>query len=304
MADPLSITASVVGIVGAAFQGVQLLSNTIDNIRNAPEAVQNIRDELQLVKPLLTQLDSAINEQRSGLILGQEINLALENCHRVCTKFNESLNHWMRHSTDQKISMIDNVKIGFLRQDQIRTLKGQLNGCTKILNVTLDTANYLKMARQEGMIKDLKDQMLEHMEALLGKKLAEANNDLKAVVLYEAEALASRDVEEKEDLVREFGQQRAIINAFQGICEKALKTVVFERTGQTIRGVKATDHSVTLTGFVNAEGKEMGIEQDISDITADGRSIAVAGVVNNVDFTTLYSTMQQSEESFLAKQGS
>lgn len=141
MADPLSVTASVVGIVAAAVQGVQLLSNTIDKIRNAPEAVRSIQDEIQQLKPILTQLESAINEGRSGLILGSEIKLALENCYRVCTKFSESLNHWMRHSTHNHMSMIDSATIGFLRQDQIRTLKEQLNGCTKILSVTLDTAN-------------------------------------------------------------------------------------------------------------------------------------------------------------------
>ncbi|RSL94796.1 hypothetical protein CDV31_014160 [Fusarium ambrosium] len=293
MGDPLSVTASVVGIIAAAVQGVQLLSNTIERIRNAPEAVRSIQDEIQQLKPVLIQLESAINEGRSGLILGSELNHALENCHRVSVKFNESLNHWMRHSTDNEMSMIDSAKIGILRQDQIRTLKEQLNGCTKILSVTLDTANYLKMTRQEGMIKELGDQMLGHLETLLTKKLAEADEDRKAMVRYEAEALALSHDEDKQDLIRELGQQRAMINAYQGICEKALKTVVFERTGQTIRDVKATDNSVALTGFVNAEGEEMRIEQDISQIAADGRSIAVAGVVNNVDFVALYSQMQQ-----------
>ena len=47
MGDLLSVTASVVGIVAAAVQGVQLLSNTIERIRNAPEAVRSIQDEIQ-----------------------------------------------------------------------------------------------------------------------------------------------------------------------------------------------------------------------------------------------------------------
>ncbi|RSL42674.1 hypothetical protein CEP54_015403 [Fusarium duplospermum] len=255
MADPLSVTASVVGIVAAAVQGVQLLSNTIDKIRNAPEAVRSIQDEIQQLKPTLTQLESAINEGRPGLILGSETNQALKNCHR----FSESLNHWMRRSIDNKMSMIDSAKIGIFRQDQIRTLKEQLNGFSEWLD----------------------------------KRLTGANEDREALVLYEAEALASSDVEDKQDLIHELGQQRAMINAYQGICEKALKTVVFERTGQIIRDVKVTDNSVVLTGFVNAEGEEMRIEQGISQIAADGRSIAVAGVVNNVDFVALYSQMQQ-----------
>lgn len=145
------------------------------------------------------------------------------------------------------------------------------------------------------MIKELGDQMLVHLETILSKKLTEANEDRKAIVRYEAEALASSDVEDNQDLIYELGRQRATIDAFQGICEKALKTVVFERTGQTIRDFRATNNSVALTGFVNAEGEETHIEQDISQIAADGHSIAVAGVVNNVDFTALYSHMHQSK---------
>ena len=69
--------------------------------------------------------------------------------------------------------------------------------------------------------------------------------------------------------------------------EEALSRTVYERTGQMIRGVKATNNSSALTGFINTSGEELKIDQDISDVTADNWSVAVAGVIKNVDLKDL-----------------
>ena len=43
MADPLSVTASVVGITTAALQSVQFLAKTIDTIKDVPDTIKSIR---------------------------------------------------------------------------------------------------------------------------------------------------------------------------------------------------------------------------------------------------------------------
>lgn len=62
---------------------------------------------------------------------------------------------------------------------------------------------------------------------------------------------------------------------------------MYERTGQKIKGDKATNNSSALTGFINTSGEESKIDQDISDVTADNWSITVARVIKNVDFKDL-----------------
>lgn len=140
MADPLSITASIVGIIAATSQGIELLSNTIQNIRNVPESIRSIQTGIQQLKPLLTKLEFVIKEEPTELILSTEIRDALGTCNRACTEFNVSLTHWTRHSSSEKTSVLDNAKIGIFRQGRIRVLNDQLNQSIKILNVTLDTA--------------------------------------------------------------------------------------------------------------------------------------------------------------------
>jgi len=140
MADPLSITASIVGIIAATSQGIELLSNTIQNIRNVPESIRSIQRGIQQLKPLLTKLEFVIKEEPTELILSTEIRDALGVCNRACTEFNVSLTHWTRRSSSEKTSVLDNAKIGIFRQGRIRVLNDQLNQSIKILNVTLDTA--------------------------------------------------------------------------------------------------------------------------------------------------------------------
>lgn len=141
MADPLSITASIIGIIGVTGQGVGLLSDTIQNIRHAPESIRTIQTGLHQLKPLLSKLELAITEEPADLVLCPEIRDALAVCNRACTEFSVSLTHWTRHSSDEKTSLLDNAKIGILRQGRIRSLNDQLNQGIKMLNVTLETAS-------------------------------------------------------------------------------------------------------------------------------------------------------------------
>jgi len=71
--------------------------------------------------------------------------------------------------------------------------------------------------------------------------------------------------------------------------KEALLRTVFERTGQKIKSIKATQDSTALTGFINTFGEKLKISQDISDITADNKSFSGAGVIKNMNFKDLRS---------------
>ena len=58
--DPLSITASFVGITTAALQSAQFLAKTIDNVKDAPGTVKDISADLRTVKPVLQSLKKAL----------------------------------------------------------------------------------------------------------------------------------------------------------------------------------------------------------------------------------------------------
>jgi hypothetical protein len=91
----------------------------------------------------------------------------------------------------------------------------------------------------------------------------------------------------KQELLQELKQQQASNITFREMCQEALSATKYERTGQKIKGVKATNSSSALAGFINTSGEGFKINQDISDVTADNRSFAGAGVINGMDFKDL-----------------
>ncbi|KAF2022976.1 hypothetical protein EK21DRAFT_105536 [Setomelanomma holmii] len=281
--DPLSITASIVGITMAALQSTQFLTKTIDNIRGAPATVTSISTDLRAVQPTLQSLARASQDSSSPIILGEQIKHAVENCDIACRAFQTQM-FWMVR-----------WKVGLFGLERIKTFREQLGDCKSTLTVALSTATTLTMSRQENVMQEMKDMMLKYHEGVVRQQITQANTET-AEVECSMQQLTARGGElspvlqdqeseqTRQKVLQELGQQQVAINILKEICEEALSHTVFERTGQKIKGVKATNNSSALAGFINTSGEESRIDQDILDVTADNWSIAAAGVIKNMDF--------------------
>ena len=142
----------------------------------------------------------------------------------------------------------------------------------------------------------MKDMMLQQNEAILRQQIAQSDNEteelersLQQIALDgNTETEADEVLEQsKKELLEELRRQQAANTVLRGMCEEALSHTVYERTGQNIKGVKATNDSSALAGFINISEEELRINQDISDVTADNRSFAAAGVINNIHIKDL-----------------
>jgi hypothetical protein len=140
MTDALSIIASIVGITTAALQSAQFLAKTIDNVKDAPGTVKDISADLRAVEPVLQSLNKALQDDPSQIMLSDQIKTAVENCDRACKAFQSQVEHWLKHSAEDKIFWIDRWKIGLFGQERIKTFKGQLSDCKGTLNIALSTA--------------------------------------------------------------------------------------------------------------------------------------------------------------------
>jgi hypothetical protein len=142
-------------------------------------------------------------------------------------------------------------------------------------------------------MNEMKDMMLQQNEATIQREihLAESERSVIENSLQQLPVSSTPLSEEAElsrqELLQEIQKQKASNDSFRRMCEEALSRTVFERTGQKIKGVRATDDSSALAGFVNITGEGLKIDQDISDVTADRRSFAAAGVIMNMDFRDL-----------------
>jgi hypothetical protein len=151
-------------------------------------------------------------------------------------------------------------------------------------------------------MKEIKDMMLQQNEAVVQQQIVRADNETAQIECSIQQFTASRGSElsavpqqcseseqSRQELLQELERQQAANNAFKAMCGEALSKTVYERTGQKIKleRVKATNNSSTFTGFINTSGEEERIKLDISDVSADKWSVAVAGVIKNVDFKDL-----------------
>src|SRR5436190_3656844 len=68
MADPLGIVASVTGVVAFGFQVSISIANLINDIRDAPQYVLSLKDEIECLQILLQHLERKLRSDFSGSI--------------------------------------------------------------------------------------------------------------------------------------------------------------------------------------------------------------------------------------------
>ena len=143
-------------------------------------------------------------------------------------------------------------------------------------------------------MKQLKDMMLQQNEVILQQQIARVDNEavelersLQQITLDKNTEAEEEWKRNKKEVLDELKKQQTANSILRDMCDEAFSQTVYERTGQKIKGVKATNNSSALAGFVNTSGEELKIFQDISDVTAADRSFAAAGVIKNLDFKDL-----------------
>lgn len=131
MSDPLTVSASVVGVVVPALHGTRLLLDDIKKIINAPKVIRELKDNLDSLDATL-QLLQAI-EETEWTLLGDNIaaqsKTTVNTCERACETFRSDLLRWTRRSKDGKLSLKDRARIGFFKESQIKAISQHLQSC-------------------------------------------------------------------------------------------------------------------------------------------------------------------------------
>ena len=119
MADPLSITASIVGIIGPALHGTRLLLEDLQQLKDAPKAVKRLVEDVQSVDTALDLLKNI--EEREWCLLGADVakqsKTTISSSTQACNLFRADLQKWTRHSEDGKLAWLDRANVGFFKKD-------------------------------------------------------------------------------------------------------------------------------------------------------------------------------------------
>jgi Fungal N-terminal domain of STAND proteins len=142
MADPLSITASVIGITVPALQGTRFLLDELHNIKDAPETIKRLETDVRSVDLALTSLRGVEDQEWKllGASIVEESKATITSCTNACNLFRADLQQWTRHSADGKLAWRDRANVGFLKQSRIRSISEQLQSCKMSINSVVSIA--------------------------------------------------------------------------------------------------------------------------------------------------------------------
>jgi hypothetical protein len=104
MANPLGVAASVVSITVPALHGARLLLGDLKKVKDAPETVQCLKDDVRSVDMELTSLGALKDQDWESL--GESVAEESKTTIRVkaCDLFRADLQRWTRHSEDGKLT--------------------------------------------------------------------------------------------------------------------------------------------------------------------------------------------------------
>jgi hypothetical protein len=93
MTDPLSITASVVGITVPALHGVRLLMEDLQQLKEAPKTIKRLSKDVQSVETSLKLLQGV--EEREWDLFGANVleksKTIISSCTQACSLFRTDL---------------------------------------------------------------------------------------------------------------------------------------------------------------------------------------------------------------------
>jgi hypothetical protein len=144
MADPLSVTASVVALAGTAYSSSKALYELISTIRDAPKVFQDLNQYVAALSQILRALKTNLDGRGARLSESQSVCLheampALEGCDRACKDFKTKMERLTIHSQNGRRSIRDGINLHFQNKG-IADFQTRLVSWKESLALALDVA--------------------------------------------------------------------------------------------------------------------------------------------------------------------
>ncbi|KAF7540073.1 hypothetical protein G7054_g1708 [Neopestalotiopsis clavispora] len=185
MADPLSISASIVGLTVPALHAVRLLLDDIQKLSDAPNVAQQLRDDLGAVETAITSLGGVNEQDLAGLgeNIAANIRTTIRICQKSCDSFRADVQRWTRHSDAEKLSWRDRTSIGFFKEGQIKSMSQQLQNCKSTINCTVGIAVLYGSIRQGRAIESIQGTLQARKDKIV-QAVGVAERQLAAMDIY------------------------------------------------------------------------------------------------------------------------
>jgi hypothetical protein len=143
--DPFSITVGALGITQFAISSIVQLRDSIYDLAEAKEVVQDVASNLDAVRrPLAALGELSISDEATYTAAKEDLEKtgvveAVNNCGQACADFTKNLERWTRHSSSTKLSLRDRLSVGVWNKEKIRTFRTQVRSCQAIVQFAIQS---------------------------------------------------------------------------------------------------------------------------------------------------------------------
>ncbi|KAJ5100767.1 hypothetical protein N7456_006819 [Penicillium angulare] len=156
MADPLSITASLLAVITAAVQSTNALRETIKRFKDRDKTLARLQNELHDLVTILTSLKELVDTEASMLSL---LKGPIERCTYICCEFEQSMETFARKS---KTNFRDWTKMEFMRGD-IHEFMDTISEYKSTISVGLGTITIQNATVSQRTLRDYNEMIQDTM---------------------------------------------------------------------------------------------------------------------------------------------
>lgn len=137
--DPLSVSASIIGVLGAAATVSSVLITFVQSTKAAPKLAQTVLSEVNGLRVILSHLQTYLlgaaspSKSRASLILVEQVLVALAEC---VTTFSELEDALGTSKNDAEMSTLDRVRWA-MKESKISDIQGRLQSNKASLTMML-----------------------------------------------------------------------------------------------------------------------------------------------------------------------
>jgi hypothetical protein len=142
MADPLSVTSALLGVVTFAIQSSKTLYETVQSFRNHQRVIRHLQDESASLNQVLQSLQAVLSHDASAFV---PLQLPIERCGQACSEFEEMLIKCSKHTGGPRTSFRDWARLRYMGTD-IAGFTNMIAGYKNTICIALADAN-LQAAR-------------------------------------------------------------------------------------------------------------------------------------------------------------
>lgn len=138
--DPLSVSGSIIGILGAAAKVSSVLISFVQNTKAAPKLAQTVLSEVNGLSAILTHLQTYLlgaanpSRSRASLILVEQVIVTLT---ESVTTFSELEDALGTSKIDAEMGALDRVRWA-MKESKISEIQGRLQSNKTSLNLMLN----------------------------------------------------------------------------------------------------------------------------------------------------------------------